>query len=154
MLRYLVRFSLPLGILPQLRSLLQGTPYLLCQLVAQLTIVDRSKDGIVHVWDLGSSLPTTDSAEPIKLAYFAREDAGDLTSLDWNFDGSLLAIGSYDSILRICTPSGELYFSHRQHEVRDLLHLVTALIRLFSVRRDLYLQPSFRNLVSGLLVRV
>jgi len=52
----------------------------------------------------------------VKLAYFAKQDQGDLTSLDWNFDGSLLAIGSYDSILRICTASGKLYFSHRQHE--------------------------------------
>jgi transducin (beta)-like 1 len=70
------------------------------------------------VWNVGDP-PKDGSApdlKPLKLAYFAKADHGDLTSLDWNFDGSLLAIGSYDSILRICTASGKLYFSNRQHE--------------------------------------
>lgn len=81
----------------------------------------RSKDGIVHVWDVGDPLKDGSALDPkpLKLAFFAKPDHGDLTSLDWNFDGSLLAIGSYDSILRICTASGKLYFSHRQHEVRQ-----------------------------------
>jgi transducin (beta)-like 1 len=71
----------------------------------------------VNLWDVvGSSLPASD-VKPLKVAYFAKAEQGDLTSLDWNFDGSLLAIGSYDSILRIVTTSGKLYFSHRQHEV-------------------------------------
>lgn len=80
-----------------------------------------SKDGIVHVWTVGDPPKdgSTSDPKPLKLAFFAKAEHGDLTSLDWSFDGSLLAIGSYDSILRICTSSGKLYFSHRQHEVRQ-----------------------------------
>lgn len=51
------------------------------------------------------------------LSYPSQSEPGDLTSLDWTQDGSLLAIGSYDAILRVCSTSGELYFSHTQHEV-------------------------------------
>lgn len=76
----------------------------------------------MHVWNVGD--PPKDGSvpesKPLKLAFFAKPDHGDLTSLDWNFDGSLLAIGSYDAILRICTASGKLYFTHRQHEVRQM----------------------------------
>jgi len=52
----------------------------------------------------------------VKVSYFTKLEQADLTALDWNFDGSLLAIGSYDSILRIVTASGKLYFSHHQHQ--------------------------------------
>jgi transducin (beta)-like 1 len=72
------------------------------------------------VWNiLGSGLPNAE-VKPLKISYFSKPEQGDLTSLDWNSDGSLLAIGSYDSILRIVTTSGKLYFSHRQHEVGEL----------------------------------
>jgi transducin (beta)-like 1 len=37
--------------------------------------------------------------------------------MHWNPAGTLVAIGSYDSILRVCTASGDLYFSHAQHQV-------------------------------------
>ena len=79
-----------------------------------------SKDGIVHIWDvpIGAVAPHPD-AKPLKISYFTKDDQCDLTSLDWSCDGQLLAIGSYDSILRVCTPSGKLYFSHKQHEVKN-----------------------------------
>jgi transducin (beta)-like 1 len=54
------------------------------------------------------------------MSCYAKPGHVDLTSLDWNFDGSLLAIGSYDSILRIVTAEGKVYFSHWQHEVGEL----------------------------------
>jgi transducin (beta)-like 1 len=41
-----------------------------------------------------------------------------LSCLDWNFDGTLLAIGSSDSILRVIDRNGQLYFLHTQHLVR------------------------------------
>ena len=80
----------------------------------------RSKDGIVNVWDFNVVGLPDKELEPLKISHFSKSEKGDLTSLDWNFDGSLLAIGSYDSILRVVTPSGELYFWHSQHEVGDL----------------------------------
>ena len=74
----------------------------------------------MNMWTLdGSSLPTSE-VKPVKVSYFTKLEQADLTALDWNFDGSLLAIGSYDSILRIVTASGKLYFSHHQHQVGDL----------------------------------
>jgi transducin (beta)-like 1 len=42
---------------------------------------------------------------------------GDMTSIDWNCDGSLLAMGSYDSVLRIANASGDLYMKDRTHKV-------------------------------------
>lgn len=58
--------------------------------------------------------------KPLKISFFLETEQSDLTSLDWNFDGSLLALGSYDSILRIVTITGKLYFLHRRHEVGKL----------------------------------
>ncbi|KAG6897965.1 hypothetical protein C0992_008355 [Termitomyces sp. T32_za158] len=82
-----------------------------------------SKDAIVNLWTIpkgtipspleGSNLPTP--MPPISVTHFAAADAADLTSLDWNADGTLVAIGSYDSVVRICTSTGELYFSYPQH---------------------------------------
>ena len=47
----------------------------------------------------------------------SQAEQGDLTSLDWNPDGTLLAVGSYDSILRVCSVEGGIFFSHPQHQV-------------------------------------
>jgi WD40 repeat protein len=80
----------------------------------------RSKDSVVHLWDLPDP-PAENFAEtpgePLVLEQISRAEHGDLTSLGWNPDGTLLAIGSYDSVLRVCTVEGSVYFSHPQHEV-------------------------------------
>lgn len=55
--------------------------------------------------------------EPLVLEQSSKAEQGDLTSLGWSPDGTLLAIGSYDSVLRVCAVDGSLYFSHPQHEV-------------------------------------
>lgn len=75
----------------------------------------------MHLWNVPESKPPPAPVPPkvgppITLAYPSKSEQGDLTSLDWTQDGSLLAIGSYDAILRVCTAGGELYFSHTQHE--------------------------------------
>ena len=69
------------------------------------------------MWDLPVDGSKTLPPPPLTLAHLPKPDQGDLTSLDWNNDGSLLAIGSYDAILRVCTSSCELYFAHEQHKV-------------------------------------
>lgn len=53
----------------------------------------------------------------MQLAYQPKADQGDLTSLEWNSDGTLLAAGCYDNMLRLCNASGELYYSYEQHKV-------------------------------------
>ena len=55
--------------------------------------------------------------EPLLVEQISKTEHGDVTSLGWNPDGTLLAIGSHDSVLRVCTVEGSLYFSHPQHEV-------------------------------------
>ncbi|KAJ3489592.1 hypothetical protein NLI96_g2007 [Meripilus lineatus] len=79
-------------------------------------LASGSKDTIVHMWDLPVDGSKTLPPPPLTLAHLPKPDQADLTSLDWNHDGSLLAIGSYDAILRVCTSSCELYFAHEQHK--------------------------------------
>ncbi|KAF8167462.1 WD40 repeat-like protein [Crassisporium funariophilum] len=84
-------------------------------------LASGSKDAVVHLWDLPD--PPTDPwsfaqapGEPIALENVSKALQGDLTSLNWNPEGTLLAIGSYDSVLRVCTSQGSIYFSHPQHQ--------------------------------------
>ncbi|KAI0319053.1 WD40 repeat-like protein [Amylostereum chailletii] len=80
-----------------------------------------SKDAVVHIWkvpappkDGGFAPPPFEP--PMTLEYGGKSDNGDLTSLDWNFDGTLLALGSYDAMLRIVTVDGHLYMSENRHQ--------------------------------------
>ncbi|TFY79704.1 hypothetical protein EWM64_g4308 [Hericium alpestre] len=110
---------------PDAVRLLQGhvTEVFVCAWNPKLPniLASGSKDAIVHLWNL--PVPPRDGnsrappcGEPKTLAYYPKDEQGDLTSLDWNQDGSLLAIGSYDAILRVCTSDGELYFSDPKHQ--------------------------------------
>ncbi|KAJ7361138.1 WD40 repeat-like protein [Mycena albidolilacea] len=87
----------------------------------QSILVTGSKDAVLTLWDLPNP-PLPGSAEfaqppgaPRRLEFGGSEHC-DLTALHWNVQGTLVAVGSYDSVLRICSVSGELYFSHTQHE--------------------------------------
>jgi transducin (beta)-like 1 len=53
----------------------------------------------------------------IEVACAGRQEQMDVTSLDWNFDGTLLAIGCFDSTVRIVDGNGQLWFAHPQHLV-------------------------------------
>ncbi|OBZ68595.1 F-box-like/WD repeat-containing protein TBL1XR1 [Grifola frondosa] len=85
------------------------------------TLASGSRDTTVHIWNVPETKPDGSDYPPhidppITLAHSLKTEQGDLTSLDWNRDGSLLAIGSYDATLRVCNASGQMYFSHTQHE--------------------------------------
>ncbi|KAJ7235085.1 WD40 repeat-like protein [Mycena haematopus] len=88
----------------------------------QSILVTGSKDAGVNLWDLPYPPAITSPnfarppGPPHRLEHFANVEQGDLTALHWNAEGTLIAIGSYDSVLRVCTDSGELYFSHGQHQ--------------------------------------
>jgi transducin (beta)-like 1 len=90
-------------------------------------ISSSSKDGIVNIWQVPDH-PGDMPPPPVKVSYFTREDSADLTAMDWNVDGTLLAIGSYDAMLRIVSPNGSLYFSHPQHMVNSFSHCCPAVI--------------------------
>jgi transducin (beta)-like 1 len=111
------------GILFGLHCLLQGKFEFRKVLSVRTLTALRSKDSVVQFWNLpvrpkdNASYDPYQLEAPMTVVYPPKDDQGDLTSLDWNVDGSLLAIGSYDSTLRICTVSGNLYLSDPTHQV-------------------------------------
>ncbi|KAJ7603123.1 WD40 repeat-like protein [Roridomyces roridus] len=90
--------------------------------VKQSILVTGSKDAVVNLWDLPNPPAATSPnfaqapGPPRRLEHFGAADQGDLTALHWNNEGNLVAIGSYDTVLRVCTVEGDLYFSHTQHQ--------------------------------------
>lgn len=108
------------GILFSLVYWRQGKHIYTCRLFSSHLRVrsNRSKDTVVQLWDVPLSpqnLVPPNSRRTI--VHMRQNEQGDLTSLDWNHDGTLLAIGSYDSMLRVCKPTGEIDFALSQHEV-------------------------------------
>ncbi|KAK7039430.1 F-box-like/WD repeat-containing protein TBL1Y [Favolaschia claudopus] len=91
--------------------------------VRQSVLVTGSKDSGVNLWELPYPPPATSPefarppGPPRRLEHFKTTDQpGDLTALHWNSEGSLIAIACYDSILRVYTVSGDLYFLSTHHQ--------------------------------------
>ena len=109
------------------------------------------------MWNLPDPPPNSlESAEapgePIALENVSRALQGDLTSLDWNSEGTLLALGSYDSVLRVCTNRGSVYFSHPQHQVGEhecFCFYMRSDCSYLVLRRAPYLRRGFRKMVHG-----
>ncbi|KAF9444599.1 WD40 repeat-like protein [Macrolepiota fuliginosa MF-IS2] len=79
-----------------------------------------SKDAVVNLWSLPEPPASKDefatwNGNPITINNYQKDVQGDLTALNWNPEGTLLAIGSYDSVLRILTSEGGAHFTHNQH---------------------------------------
>ncbi|KAG2184748.1 hypothetical protein INT43_000661 [Umbelopsis isabellina] len=79
-----------------------------------LMVASGSGDATARLWQVpaeGSDVP-----EPIVLNHLPNlNDNKDVTTLDWNPSGTLLATGSYDGQARIWTPRGELRCVMTQH---------------------------------------
>jgi transducin (beta)-like 1 len=83
---------------------------------------NRDRDALVNYWNIPiapSTLPATSAPPqlpPTHSVATSKEDMCDLTAIDWSPDGLLLAVASYDSIMRILTASGELYMTDPVHK--------------------------------------
>jgi len=71
-------------------------------------LASGSGDSTARIWNIAEDRPTgyesaSLSQKPLELLHMknSQEKSKDVTTLDWNFDGTLLATGSYDGIARI-----------------------------------------------------
>nr|GAT59520.1 predicted protein [Mycena chlorophos] len=86
-------------------------------------LITSSRNAVVHLWDLPPP-PPPDSPEfavgppsgPHQLEQFRPGTDSDPTTLSWSTDGSLVAIGCNDANLRVFKSTGEMYFTHTQHQ--------------------------------------
>ena len=68
-------------------------------------------DATVRIWDLSSS-----GEEPAVCKHLPPTQAKNVSTVAWNPDGTLLASGSYDGILRLWTPQGDLHLVMSMHQ--------------------------------------
>ncbi len=78
-------------------------------------LASGSGDSTARIWDIGSDFIGNAASEPavnscIVLEHSTEIGGGnkDVTSLDWNKEGTQLATGSYDGVARVWSDSGEL----------------------------------------------
>ncbi|CAO3646970.1 unnamed protein product [Cunninghamella blakesleeana] len=78
-------------------------------------LVSGSGDGTARLWKVPDN--KNEVCEPIVLEHLPNSnDSKDVTTIDWNPSGTLLATGSYDGQARIWTQSGLLRFVMSQHK--------------------------------------
>lgn len=80
--------------------------------------LSRSKDATVNLWHVPEPIDDPRPSIPRSAVFTPKGGQGDLTSMHWNKDGTYLAVGSYDSVLRILKPTGEIYATLEKHTVR------------------------------------
>mmetsp|Transcript_13257 Transcript_13257/g.22832 ORF Transcript_13257/g.22832 Transcript_13257/m.22832 type:complete len:513 (+) Transcript_13257:98-1636(+) len=85
----------------------------------QPLLASGSGDSTARIWSIGSGPRAAQAAQnPIVLKHYNsnNEKSKDVTTLDWNGDGTLLATGSYDGQARIWNYTGELKSTLNKHK--------------------------------------
>jgi len=84
-------------------------------------LASGSGDSTARIWTLPNS-PCGEHSDPVPspivLKHYtsSTEKSKDVTTLDWNGEGTLLATGSYDGLARIWTNKGELTATLNKHQ--------------------------------------
>lgn len=75
-----------------------------------------SKNAMINIYDLPRSLAEESVVQLKMIEGLTTMEQGDITSLEWNHDGTLLAIGSYDAYIRVYRPNGDPWIIEKQHK--------------------------------------
>ncbi|CAO1615554.1 unnamed protein product [Parajaminaea phylloscopi] len=77
-------------------------------------IASAGGDATVRIWDIPPPGQAHDT--PAVCKHLPTTHNKDVSALEWNSDGTLLASGSYDGILRLWTPQGDLHLVMSMHQ--------------------------------------
>lgn len=84
-------------------------------------LASGSGDSTARIWSVAGGVGGGQTEECVVLKHFnakagASDRDKDVTTLDWNKDGSLLATGSYDGVTRLWDTKGEQRMAHTEHK--------------------------------------